>query len=115
MKTLSLPHLSPDELAAAANANLVAHASWVQARAPGMRVIVEDDLVLVDCGLPCDTFNLVCRARLAEENARTRIDGAIRYFAEAGRPFSWWLNPGDMPTGLGDLLVEAGLQRAGPE
>jgi GNAT superfamily N-acetyltransferase len=112
---LSLSNFSPADLAAAANANLVTHASWVQARTPGMQAIVEDDLVLVDCGLPCDTFNLVCRARLAEGNARARINEAIRYFAEAGRPFSWWLNPGDMPAGLGDLLVEAGLHRAETE
>lgn len=70
MSTLSLPNLSPAELADAANANLVTHASWVQARTTGMRVFAEDDLVLVDCGLPCDTFNLLCRAAGREECLR---------------------------------------------
>jgi GNAT superfamily N-acetyltransferase len=80
-----------------------------------MRVVEEDDLVLVDSGLPCDTFNFVCRARLAEGNARERIRAAIRYFVDVGRPFSWWLNPGDEPAELGNMLLEAGLQRAETE
>jgi GNAT superfamily N-acetyltransferase len=115
MNPLSLPNLSPAELAAAANANLVTHASWVQQRTAGMRVLVEDDLVLVDSGLACDTFNLVCRAQLAQTNAPERIRAAIDYFAQVNRPFSWWLNPGDAPTELGDLLLEAGLHRAETE
>jgi GNAT superfamily N-acetyltransferase len=115
MNPLSLPELSPAELAAAANANLVAHSTWVQQRAAGMRVIEEPDLVVADSGLPCDTFNFVCRARLAQANGRQRIGAAIGYFMGVGRPFSWWLNPGDEPAELGNLLREAGLQPAESE
>ena len=31
------------------------------------------------------------------------------------RPFSWWVGPGDRPSNLGDLLVDAGLLRAETE
>ncbi len=115
MNPLILNNQTNAALAAAANANLVTHASWVQRRTPGMRVAEEDDLVLVDSGLPCDTFNLVCRARLAKENASARIRTAIQYFVDAGRPFSWWHNPGDEPAELGAMLLEAGLHRAETE
>ena len=115
MNVVSLQDLSTFDPAAAANANLAVHASWAQRRTPGMRVIKTNDLVLVDSGLPCDTFNFVCRSRLAQDTARERIRATIDHFAAAGRPFSWWLNPGDQPLELGEFLLDAGLQRAETE
>ena len=91
--------------------NLVTHVSWIQERTPGMRVSAAPDLTLSDCGLPCDTFNIVCRAQL--DNAAPRIREAIDYFEQ--RPFAWWLNPGDQPDDLGAMLQDAGLQAAESE
>ncbi len=104
-----------NDLLAAADDNLVAHAAWVQQRTPGMRVDVEPDLVLIDSGLPCDTFNVVCRARLEPGTAHARIRAAVDYFARVGRPFSWWLSPGNQPANLDALLLAAGLHRAETE
>jgi hypothetical protein len=101
-----------DDLAEAADANLATHSSWLQRRLPGMRVSEEDGLVLVDSGLPCDTFNVVCGARLEREAAPGRIRAAVAYFREVGRPFAWWVGPADRPADLGDLLVAAGLEFA---
>ncbi|CAA9250425.1 MAG: Acetyltransferase, GNAT family [uncultured Chloroflexia bacterium] len=112
---IRLKDLTPTDLAEAAVANLVAHAAWVQRRTPGMHVVDAHDLVLVDSGLPCDTFNIVCRARLARGTARERIADVVDYFARVGRPFSWWLSPLDQPSELGELLLDAGLQRAETE
>ena len=103
------------DLAAAADANLVAHVSWVQQRTPGMRVIDEPDLVLVDSGLPCDSFNIVCRARLEPEVARERVRDAVGYFHGVGRPFTWWLGPADRLPELGEILLAAGLELAETE
>ncbi len=115
MKIVSLKDVSTDDLATAAVDNLATHASWAQRRTPGMRVVDDHELLLVDSGLPCDTFNLVCRARLDRENASRRIRAVVDYFAGVGRPFSWWLSPGDQPLDLGDRLAAAGLQRAESE
>jgi ribosomal protein S18 acetylase RimI-like enzyme len=103
---------SLQDLAVAATANLVVHAGWVHQHTPGMSAIHYDDLVVVDSGLPCDTFNLVCRARLAPDAAPARIRTAIDHFAQVGRPFSWWLCPGDQPADLSERLLAAGLQPA---
>ena len=107
--------LSPADLAAAADANLVTHVSWVQQRTPGMRVVDTGGLVLVDSGLPCDTFNVVCRARLAQDAAQAQVRAAVDYFAGAGRPFAWWLSPADQPADLGEILCAVGLQHAETE
>ncbi|HXM20174.1 MAG TPA: hypothetical protein VN948_02785 [Terriglobales bacterium] len=45
-----------------------------------MKVIDDDDLLIVDSGLGSDTFNKVCRARLKESEADRRIADAIAYF-----------------------------------
>ncbi len=102
-------------IAAAADENFVVHASWVPRRIDDMRVSDARDLVVVDAGLPCDTFNFVCRARLASPTVGDRIRDAIGHFRSVRRPFSWWVGPADQPADLGSLLVEAGLERAESE
>jgi GNAT superfamily N-acetyltransferase len=115
MDAVTLSDLSPSDLADAADANFVTHAGWLQGRLPGMRVIDQHDLLLIDSGLPCDTFNFVCRARLSPRDALDRARAAVGYFRQVGRPFSWWVGPADRPGVLGDILLEAGLGRAETE
>jgi GNAT superfamily N-acetyltransferase len=91
------------------------HASWVPLHLYDARVQHDQDLVLVDSGLPCDTFNLVCRAWLAPEAALDRIQYVFEFFAVTGHPFSWWLGPFHSPTDLPALLQDAGLQPAETE
>jgi ribosomal protein S18 acetylase RimI-like enzyme len=107
--------MTTSELAQAATANLAVHMSWVQGRTAGMRVQADDRLVVVDSGLPCDTFNAVCRARLAAAEVPARVAGAVAYFRGVGRPFSWWVGPADLPADLGDALRAAGLEAAESE
>ncbi len=93
----------------------VTHAAWAPARTPGMRVLADDALVLVDSWLACDTFNHVCRARLDGAVAAARVRAAVAHFRDAGRPFSWWVRPEDRPHALGALLEAAGLAAAESE
>jgi hypothetical protein len=90
----------------------VTHATWVQRHLPGATVLEDDGLVLSDSGLSCDTFNFICRARLADEAAAARAANAIAHFRRAGRPFSWWVGPADRPAGLGRILAGLGLEAA---
>ncbi len=101
-------------LAEDADANFVAHAGWIQGRVPGMRVL-DAGLAVIDSGLPCDTFNLVCRARLDAATADARVRVAVDHFRTTGRPFSWWVGPADRPADLGRRLEKAGLEKAETE
>jgi len=101
-------------LAEEADTNFIAHAGWIQSRLPGMRVL-DGGLTVIDSGLPCDTFNLVCRARLDSATAGERVRAAIDHFRREGRPFSWWVGPADFPKDLGRNLEEAGLEKAETE
>jgi ribosomal protein S18 acetylase RimI-like enzyme len=112
---LSLDSATISELYAAIDANLVTHMSWVQARLPGARVIETPDLVLVDSGFATDTFNVICRARLTPNALQPRIAEALAFFAQVGRPFSWWVGPSDQPENLGQALSQAGLVAAEEE
>lgn len=100
--------------AEAADGNLVTHMTWVQARLPGARVELDDALVLSDSGLPCDTFNFVCRARL-DAAAPAAIARAAGHFSAVRRPFSWWVGPADRPAELGRMLLDAGFAAAESE
>jgi GNAT superfamily N-acetyltransferase len=111
---LQLLSATARQLDEAIEANLVAHMSWVQARLRGARVVDTPQIVLVDSGLPCDTFNFVVRARLGDD-AAAQIDRVRRFFAETGHPFSWWVGPLDEPRDLGRHLEAAGLVAMEPE
>ena len=99
----------------AAEKNLVAHMTWVQSRLSGGQVEVDDELVVSDSGLACDSFNFVCRARLSNEVGRERIARVVRQFTGVGRPFSWWLGPTDEPAELGAILLDSGFEAAESE
>jgi ribosomal protein S18 acetylase RimI-like enzyme len=115
MLNVTLGNASSAGLAEAADANLAVHVSWALARTPGMRISDEPEILLADSGLPCDTFNLACRARLTADQAPQRIREAIAFFRKVGRPFTWWVGPADQPSDLGDLLLDAGLTPAETE
>ncbi|WP_437533848.1 GNAT family N-acetyltransferase [Sorangium sp. So ce726] len=115
MSMTSLAGIPAQQLAAAADDNMAVHASWAQERLPGAHVVRGADLVLVDSGLPCDTFNFVLRARLDAATAQARVEQAIDHFRRTRRPFSWWVGPADEPENLGELLRTAGLEPAESE
>jgi ribosomal protein S18 acetylase RimI-like enzyme len=99
-----------EELARQADDNLAAHFTWVQRHTSGMRAWEDDDLVVVESGLDCDTFNSVCRARLDRSRATDRIREVVGRFRSVRRPFSWWTSPADRPVDLGTHLLAAGLE-----
>jgi ribosomal protein S18 acetylase RimI-like enzyme len=82
---------------------------------PALVSRVRPELVLADSGLPCDTFNFICRARLAGADPRAVVLEAISYFSDLQRPFSWWVGPADTPQDLGGTLERLGLERAESE
>jgi GNAT superfamily N-acetyltransferase len=95
--------------------NLVVHATYAARHRPDARIVVGKDLVLVDSGLPSDTFNFICRSRLHTATAETRIGEALAFFQRSAHPFSWWLTPGHSPRHLPQLLEQAGLEPAESE
>ncbi|HXG65428.1 MAG TPA: GNAT family N-acetyltransferase [Blastocatellia bacterium] len=82
---------------------------------PQMEVIDDPDLLLINSGLPSDTFNFVCRAKLAKSDADRRIAFAIDYFKSRQFPFAWWVGPGSQPDDLGTRLEAHGLKRVEEE
>jgi len=99
----------------AATANFVTHATWLSRRAPGARVESSPSLTVSDSGLAGDTFNIVCGARLSGREADDAARRVITHFARVGRPFSWWVAPGDLPVDLVRRLETAGLEKAETE
>lgn len=105
----------PADVGDRADAPFVTHVTWVPWRTEGMSARITPELVLSDSGLRCDTFNFICRARLAPESARSVAAEALAYFARVERPFSWWVGPADRPGDLGTILEGLGLVPAETE
>ena len=98
-----------ESLAHDADDNFVVHAAWLQRATPGMTVKDDEGIVMIDSGLRCAPFNVVCRSRLGEKTARETVRRTLRYYRRIDRPFSWLLSPADSPADLGDLLRGEGL------
>jgi|SRR5579864_579873 len=99
-------------LVTALEENLYGHISFVQRSIPGMTVFDDDGLLVVDSGLPSDTFNKTARARLSESDANRRISEVAAYFRSVERPFAWWVGPGSRPFDLEARLRDLGLVTA---
>ncbi|MFD4640599.1 GNAT family N-acetyltransferase [Lentzea sp. NPDC058436] len=82
--------------------NLAEHACHLHRHLPGATVTETGDLLIADSGLPDDTFNVVAAARVTAD-----VAGAVRTARATGRPFSWWVGPGQ--DALGERLTAAGL------
>ncbi|MGA8220588.1 MAG: GNAT family N-acetyltransferase [Candidatus Acidiferrales bacterium] len=106
---------SPSPLAIASENNLHGHISFLQRSIPGMTVLDQKDLLLVDSGLPSDSFNIVARARLADSEADVRIAEVVEHFRAANRPFAWWVGPSSRPLDLESRLRRHGLRPAESE
>jgi ribosomal protein S18 acetylase RimI-like enzyme len=92
--------------------NLHGHVAFLQRRLPGMRVDEPEGLMVVDSGLPDDTFNKIVASRLLGADVDRRIDKALAHFRRADRPFSWWVGPCSRPLDLEGRLERRGLRPA---
>jgi ribosomal protein S18 acetylase RimI-like enzyme len=107
--------VSSGTLETAATANFVTHATWASSRTTKARVEATPKLTVVDAGLDTDTFNIVCAANLSQDEVGPAAQRVVTRFAGVGRPFSWWVCPGDRPLDLAGRLEALGLLRAESE
>jgi ribosomal protein S18 acetylase RimI-like enzyme len=96
-------------------ANLAAHLAHLPSHLHGALLLDDPALLLIDSGFPSDTFNAICRARLAGKDIDTRIDRAIEHFRHKNLPFSWWVGPASEPADLGKRLAAHSLTCAEAE
>jgi ribosomal protein S18 acetylase RimI-like enzyme len=99
-----------DDALHAMEENLAGHLAYLPRHLGAGIVCDEAGILLVDSGLPCDTFNAVCRARLDEAGANRRIEWAVGHFRAKGFPFSWWVGPSSGPGDLEERLTSRGLR-----
>lgn len=105
----------PGDLPARAERNLAEHSSWLHRATPGMTVHEPGDVLIADCGLDDDTFNVVAGARFEAKTAAWRIEEIASRLRATGRPFAWWVGPASTPSDLTARLVAAGLDAAESE
>ena len=96
------------DIAEAADANLASASGSLIERGllPGGTVQRLGNAVVIDSGIPDDTYNLIVGASAMTAEHVDRVIAAVR---QTGRPFAWWVAPLPQQEGLADLLTEAGL------
>ena len=89
-------------------ANLDFHLTHLISRISSCEVRRDGDLVAVLSPVKSSHFNFVFGARLRDQ-VEVRVVQTIALFRERGSPFAWWVGPRDLPTDLGERLLEQGL------
>jgi len=97
------------DVVALARANFRVHATFPSRGIAEATVRESRALTWVDSGLDTDTFSIVLGSRLDPDEVAGAADEVSRHFRSVGRPFSWWVCPGDAPDDLGERLTGCGL------
>ena len=98
-----------DDVAASALDNFRIHATVPSRGIPEARIEESSALTWIDSGLATDSFNVVLGTSLDAASVTGRAREVVEHFSRVGRPFSWWVSPGDRPDDLGDRLTREGL------
>jgi ribosomal protein S18 acetylase RimI-like enzyme len=102
----------PDLSAAKAmEANMWDHAAFLAKGRKGAVVQDTPDLLLVDSGLPSESFNKVGRCALHPRFGAARIEAATNHFRRKAppAPFTWTLGPLSGRGTLDPVMIEMGL------
>lgn len=83
--------------------NFQLHACTVPDKTPGMLVMKSENLTYVDCGLSCDTFNIIHVTNGAALRP-AELSGALSHFQEQKRDRCLWVNKENRSEKLQELL-----------
>ncbi len=73
--------------------NFVYRIAYLQNRHSMMRVVQDGQFIIVDSGLPCDTFNIVTSIDFGSDTLQENLSLIRNYIANSQRPFSLWIGP----------------------
>ncbi len=90
--------------------NFIEGASYVARAVPTMSVVDAGSFVLVDCGLPSDTFNVVVARDLSD--VRRLLDEGVGHFMAKGWPMALWHWEGAEDGQAIEALLAYGMMRA---
>ncbi len=77
---------------------------------PTLNEVVEfRDVKVVSSEYPDATFNYVLRSRLNAEEAPSTVRQIVNVFRTLKHPFAWYVEPGDTPANLSQMLLDEGL------
>ena len=77
---------------------------------PGGEVFDHDGLVRIKTDLDSAIFNGICYTALNRDGARSAASAQRAYFEGLGGPWAWWVNPGQTPIDLDQVLVDSGFK-----
>lgn len=94
--------------------NFELHARRVPEQTPGMKLYHEPGFTYVDCGLSCDTFNILHIKHGAKVSPEV-LDKAIAYYQDRQLEFCIWVNRENLTEAVRMTLDRAGLSRQNEE
>ena len=94
--------------------NFELHASKFPSKTDGMKVVSTDNLILVDSGLSCDTFNII-HIKNGAELRYSEIAEAIEYYRTKDFKFCIWVNSENLQGNVKKYLSELSVSKQNEE
>lgn len=94
--------------------NFIRHASLLPSLTGNMEVQRRRHLIFVDCGLSCDTFNIVFITD-GQQLPLSELKGAVDHYRQKKFDFCVWVDDRNLTGNARDILPEAGLSEVGNE
>ncbi|GAA4412677.1 GNAT family N-acetyltransferase [Nibrella viscosa] len=89
--------------------NFIEKATYIARIAPAMYVDEYDDIALVDCGLPADTFNVLIPKTNNPDRLHSVLARKVSYFNQKNYPMSLWVWEDTYAESLYPLIRNMGL------
>jgi GNAT superfamily N-acetyltransferase len=89
--------------------NFFQHCRKITSQVPGMQVTDTDSLSISDCGLSCDTFNIIC-IRNPEKLSVEALLQARAHFEKKNFAYTFWAEDNLLTPDIRQMLHEAEIQ-----
>lgn len=110
MRSWILRDLCDDNLLDAVERNHYENLFYLPSRHPGMQVLTQEDLIIVDSEIPSLHLNFVCTTKNFGEGSEKKFERAIGHFKDKKQPFSWVIGPSTSVDAAASHLTKLGFK-----
>lgn len=112
MTRLDTPLSTLSDSVYALEENMFLYMADIPRHTPGM-MVSEGKVRIIQAGVPSESYNFICRSRMAVSCLEQTISKALKPFRSSQLPVSWWISPSCHPDDLGSSLKAAGMTEMG--
>jgi ribosomal protein S18 acetylase RimI-like enzyme len=94
--------------------NFNQHSLRVPGQTPGMKVVYSESLTYVDCGLSCDTFNII-HILNGEKLTKEELNQVLQYYRQKNFKYCIWISDENLTPNVLSIFTQLSIQQQNKE